>query len=112
MTLVDCGSKTAIPLYVRLLNNFSIPYVAVYDADHQEHKDQQARGAADRDTALVEGEIDTNYGKSVVFVNDIEEELGLPNGNKNKPYVALSYVSDEGFRLPEQLELKVREIYE
>lgn len=112
VTLVDCGSKTAIPLYARLLNNFSIPYVAVYDKDHQEHKNPQAREAADRDTALVEGEIDTNYGKSVVFVNDIEEELGLPNGNKNKPYVALSYVSDEGFRLSEQLELKVREIYE
>lgn len=112
VTLVDCGSKTAIPLYAKLLNSFSIPYVAVYDKDHQAHKNQQAREAADRDTALVKGEIDANYGKSVVFVNDIEEELGLPNGNKNKPYVALSYVTDEGFRLSEQLEQKVREIYE
>lgn len=112
VTLVDCGSKTAMPLYARLLNSFSIPYVAVYDKDHQAHKNQQAREAADRDTALVEGEVDTNYGKSVVFVNDIEEELGLPNGNKNKPYVALSYVSDEGFSLSKQLEQKVREIYE
>lgn len=112
VTLIDCGSKTAIPLYIRLLNNFSIPYVAVYDQDHQTHKNQQALDAADRDTALVTEEINADYGKSVVFINDIEEELGLPDGNKSKPYVALSHVSDEGFTLSQQLESKIREIYE
>lgn len=112
VTLVDCGSKTAIPLYARLLNSFSIPYVAVYDQDHQAHKNQQAIDAANRDTALVEAEINTEYGKSIVFVNDIEEELGLPDGNKSKPYVALSHVSDDGFTLSQQLESKIREIYE
>ncbi len=75
VTLIDCGSKTAIPLYTRLLNNFSIPYVAVYDEDHQVHKDQQAINAANRDTALVEAEIQVGLGKSVVFINDIEEEI-------------------------------------
>ncbi|MCI5144425.1 MAG: ATP-dependent endonuclease [Candidatus Electrothrix sp. AR3] len=112
VTLVDCGSKTAIPLYARLLNSFSIPYVAVYDQDHQAHKNQQAIDAANRDTALVEAEINTEYGKSIVFVNDIEEELGLPDGNKSKPYVALSHISDDGFTLSQQLESKIREIYE
>ena len=34
-TLIDCGSKDNIPLYVKLMNKFSIPYVAVYDRDHQ-----------------------------------------------------------------------------
>lgn len=112
VTLVDCGSKTAIPLYARLLNNFSIPYVAVYDQDRQPHKNQQALNAADRDTALVEAELNADYGKSVVFINDIEEELGLPDGNKSKPYVALSHVTNEGFTLSQQLEAKIREIYE
>ncbi len=112
VTLVDCGSKTAIPLYARLLNSFSIPYVSVYDQDHQAHKNQQALDVANRDTALVEAEINADFGKSIVFVNDIEEELGLPDGNKSKPYVALSHVSDEGFTLPQQLESKIRGIYE
>jgi AAA15 family ATPase/GTPase len=106
VTLVDCGSKTAIPLYERLLNSFSIPYVAVYDQDHQ------ALDVANRDTALVEAEINADFGKSIVFVNDIEEELGLPDGNKSKPYVALSHVSNEVFTLAQQLESKIREIYE
>lgn len=96
-TLIDCGSKTAIPLYARLLNKFSIPYVAVYDRDYQAGKSQQAIDAANRDTALVESEVQSNLGNSVVFVNDIEEELGLPAGSKNKPYVALSYVSTSEF---------------
>jgi CRISPR-associated exonuclease Cas4 len=112
VTLIDCGSKTAIPLYTRLLNNFSIPYVAVYDKDHQVHKDQQAINAANRDTALVEAEIQVGLGKSVVFINDIEEELGLPVGNKSKPFIALTHVSKEEFSISLQLETKIREIYE
>lgn len=111
ITLVDCGSKTAIPLYIKLLNRFSIPYIAVYDQDHQARKNQQALDVANRDTALVEAEIDSDLGKSVVFINDIEEELGLPDGSRSKPYVALSHTSDEGFTLPALLESKIREIY-
>jgi AAA ATPase domain len=34
-TLVDCGSKDNIPLHCQLLNKFKIPYIAVYDKDHQ-----------------------------------------------------------------------------
>ncbi|MCI5166709.1 MAG: hypothetical protein D3903_11590 [Candidatus Electrothrix sp. GM3_4] len=112
ITIVDCGSKTAIPLYARLLNKFSIPYVAVYDQDHQAHKDRQALNAANRDTHLVEVEINADLGKSIVFFNDIEEELGLPDGNKSKPYIALSHVSNAGFTLTPQLKSKIREIYE
>ncbi len=112
ITLVDCGSKTAIPLYIKLLNHFSIPYIAVYDQDHQAGKKQQALEVANRDTALVEAEINSDLGKSVVFINDIEEELGLPDGSRSKPYVALSHTSDVGFTLPALLESKIREIYE
>ena len=34
-TLIDCGSKDSMPSYLQLLNKFRIPYVAVYDRDHQ-----------------------------------------------------------------------------
>jgi len=112
VTLIDCGSKTAIPLYTKLLNNFSIPYVTVYDKDHQSQKSQQAIDAANRDTASIEDVIHVDLGKSVVFINDIEEELGLPDGNKSKPYIALTHVSKEEFSIPRQLEAKIREIYE
>lgn len=110
-TVVDCGSKTAIPLYVRLLNRFAIPYVVVYDRDHQVSKNQQAKDVADRDSKLIEDEIDENLGCSVVFENDIEEELGLPPGGKSKPYVALVHVESDQFQLSNSLEIKIRGIY-
>lgn len=111
-TLIDCGSKDNIPLYVKLMNKFSIPYVAVYDRDHQAHKGVDAIASADRSTQKIVDEIDANVGTSVVLENDIEEELGLPNGGSSKPYVALSHITSEGFSVTPAMEQKIRAIYD
>ena len=111
-TFIDCGSKTSIPLYMRLLNRFSIPYVAVYDKDHQAIKGTDAIAAADTASKQIEDEIETTLGSSVIFENDIEEELGLSAGGKSKPYVALMHVSDPSFALAESLKQKILEIYD
>jgi len=110
-TLVDCGSKDNIPLYAHLLNKFRIPYVAVYDIDHQAHKQQDAINSADNSTALVEAALDGTLAFSVVFTNDIEEELGMSAGQKSKPYAALMHIDSPGFALNVALEEKVRRIY-
>ena len=111
-TLIDCGSKDNIPLYVRLMNKFSIPYVAVYDRDHQAHKGADAIASADTSTQKIENEINTNIGSSVVLINDIEEELGLPNGGSSKPYVALNHIMSEGFNISADMANKIRAIYD
>jgi CRISPR-associated exonuclease Cas4 len=110
-TLVDCGSKDNIPLYAQLLNKFKIPYVAVYDLDHQAGKSADAIASADKSTQLVEASLDKGLGVAVVLTNDIEEEVGLLARSKSKPYVALTHVSAEGFAIPAALEEKVRRIY-
>ena len=110
-TLIDCGSKDNIPLYAQLLNKFKIPYVAVYDLDHQTHKAPDAVQSADKSTALVEASLDRRLAMSVVFDNDIEEELGMQAGQKNKPYAALVHIESEAFTLSPALESKVRTIY-
>ncbi|MGX9523608.1 ATP-dependent nuclease [Alcaligenes nematophilus] len=110
-TLIDCGSKDSIPLYAQLLNKFKIPYVAVYDRDHQAGKAADAIRSADKSTALVEASLDIALATSIVFDNDIEEELGLQGGQKNKPYVALVYIESPSFQLSPALEEKVRRIY-
>ena len=33
-SIIECGSKSSIPQFIRLLNAFHIPYVAVYDKDN------------------------------------------------------------------------------
>lgn len=112
-TVIDCGSKTAIPIYINLLNKFSIPYTVVYDKDHQAYKNPDQINAADRDTNLIIQAIDNNLGNSVVFENDIEEELGIiEKSNKNKPYFALTKVEDPNFNLTSRLSNKIEQIYD
>ena len=109
-TLIDCGSKNNIPSYVKLLETFKIPYIAVYDKDHQLRKKQDAIDIADRDSQKIEDLIDT--GESIIFENDIEEELGMSAGTSSKPFIALREVSDDNFIIPSVFEGKIRKIYE
>lgn len=110
-TLIDCGSKTSIHYYVNLLNKFKIPYIAVYDKDHQAHKNQQAKNVADRDTQRIEDAIDNLVGESIVFINDIEEELGMAAGSVSKPFTAIEEINKDEFVISEQLKEKIEQIY-
>jgi len=111
-TVVDCGSKDSIPSYLQLLNKFRIPYVAVYDRDHQAYKSADAIASADKASARVQKYVDAAIGSEVILENDIEEELGIADpAKKNKPYLAVEYVQAEGFRLPDSLQDKVEFIY-
>lgn len=111
-TVIDCGSKLNIPYYIRLLNKFGIPYVAIYDRDRQAGKAQDAIASADIATTGIDNEIDAGLGRAVVLENDIEEELGMAAGSKNKPYAALSHVTDAAFVLSPVLEGKIRSVYD
>ena len=110
-TLIDCVSKTSIHYYVNLLNKFKIPYIAVYDKDHQAHKNQQAKNVADRDTQRIEDAIDNLVGESIVFINDIEEELGMAAGSVSKPFTAIEEINKDEFVISEQLKEKIEQIY-
>lgn len=111
-TLVDCGSKDNIPLYCQLLNKFKIPYVAVYDKDHQASKQPDAISSADKSSAQIEAAIDNVIGTSLVFVNDIEEEVGILAGEKSKPYVALTHIASSGFTISVDLAAKIMSLYQ
>ena len=110
-TIIDCGSKNNIPAYCGLLNKFKIPYIAVYDRDHQTEKSQPAIDSADIATQAIEDAIDTSCGNTVVLINDIEEELNMPAGSGSKPYVALEHISEETFVVPPVFSTKVESLY-
>lgn len=111
-TLIDCGGKDSIPIYLNLLNKFKIPYVAAYDKDHQAYKDAGKRTQADDKSALIEAKIIAALGSSVIFQNDIEEEIGIMEENrKSKPFIALQRISDDAFVVSEQLNQKLQTIY-
>ena len=112
-TIVDCGSKDSMPSYIQLLNKFRIPYVVVYDHDHQAGKLGDAIASADKASERIESQVDPALGQCVVLVNDIEEELGITDAaKKNKPYAALAHVEAEGFALSDSLRDKVKSVYE
>jgi len=111
-TVIDCGSKNTIPSYLQLLNRFKIPYTVVYDKDHQVGKSPDAVASADIASARIEKELDSTLGNSLILENDIEEEIGIKDSsNKNKPYMALAHVQQEGFSMSESLKNKVLSIY-
>ncbi len=111
-TLIDCGGKDNIKIYVHLLNKFKLPYIAVYDKDNQTTKDADAINTANKSSQEIESAIDSNFGKSVIFENDIEEEIGITDdSNKNKPYFALKHVSDDSFVLSKNLKDKIQAIF-
>ena len=86
--------------------------MVVYDKDHQAYKDLCKKNQADKDSALIESNIIPTLGCSVIFDNDIEEEIGiLDDKNKNKPFIALQEVSNERFVTTTQLDKKIKIIY-
>jgi len=109
-TLIDCASKDNIPYYINLLNKFSIPYIAVYDKDNQERKNTQARNIADRSSRKIENLI-SDIGESMILINDIEEELGMPTGTSSKPYEALQEINQDSFEITSSFDEKLRIIY-
>lgn len=111
-SVIDCGSKNNIPAYIGLLNKFSIPYVAVYDTDHQPGKSEAAIDSADIATAGIESVLDPDCGTTISLVNDIEEELGMAQGTSGKPYAALEEISRDDFVVAEQFRNKVLAMYE
>ena len=110
-TVIDCGSKQNIPLYIKLMNKFKIPYVSVYDKDHQENKSEQAIGAADSATKAILDEINNELGLSVELVNDIEQELGYDCGKSGKQFQALKHIKSSEFHISESFAEKIRVIY-
>ncbi|WP_445737354.1 AAA family ATPase [Mariniflexile sp.] len=111
-TIIDCGSKSNIPLYINLLNKFGIKYSAVYDKDHQVNKNPDGLATADKSSKIIEESIEISLGKTHILINDIEEELGMTEKiSSGKAYKAISFVSDENFVLTDTFRQKIIEIF-
>lgn len=110
-SIIDCGGKANIPLYLRLLNKFRIQYVTVFDKDHQVSKSPQKIALADKHSQEIMDATDASFGSCVIFENDIEEEIGLIDSpDKSKAWHAIQHI-EEAYAIPDRLERKIREIY-
>lgn len=113
-SVIECGSKSTLPQYIKLLNKFRIPYTVVYDKDNHIWRVPLERESSLKKNKEIQRSINYEIGKYVEFENDIEEEVGgekIKKSYKNKPYIALKKVMQKGYIIPDSLQNKVRKIY-
>lgn len=114
--IVECGSKSLLPQFAKLLNSFHIRYVVVYDRDNHLWRSKSELDSSNHKNRQIHHSIDHDFGYWVEFDNDIEEEIyNAPRERKNyrnKPFVALQYAMSEDFKLTEKLKEKIHEIYD
>lgn len=115
-SIIECGSKSTIPQFITLLNNFSIPYVAVYDKDNHSWRTEEEIFNSNKKNKQINSLIKENLGFALPFENDIEEEIYESHRDrgsyKNKPFTALKYISEPEFKISANLKSKIEKIYE
>ena len=115
-SIVECGSKSSIPQFIRLLNAFHIPYVAVYDKDNHYWRNETELENSTLKNKMIQKLVWKKLGEWVEFENDIEEEIYNESRDKknykNKPFYALETVINSNYIVPKRLEEKVRKIFE
>ena len=114
-SIVECGSKSSIPQFIRLLNQYKIPYVAVYDKDEHVWRDEENIIKSRRDNKHLKQLIHKKLGEIIEFSNDIEEELEgkdrIKKNYKHKPFIAIKNISNENYIVPDGLKNKILKIY-
>ncbi len=89
VSVVDCGSKFNLPLYINLLNHFEIPYLVIYDEDPMKnHYNDHEKKKQDRLTynfnKKIESAIDKRYGNSNMLSPDFEGEFSISHNQRDK----------------------------
>lgn len=111
-SIIDCGCKDNMQIYIHLLNNFGLSYIAVYDKDHQSYKKSDGISSADIASGAIENSLNRKYGSSIIMENDIEEEIGLTSEQeKHKAALALDHISAPGFAITATLRQKIQAIF-
>lgn len=114
-SIIECGSKSSIPQFIRLLNQYKIPYVAVYDKDEHLWRDEESKIKSRRDNKYLKQLIHEDIGEIVEFINDIEEELEgkdrVKKNYKHKPFIAIKNISSDQYIVSDGLKKKILKIY-
>lgn len=122
VSIVDCGSKHNLPLYVTIANAFSLNYHVLHDEDPlpdpiPEEWNDDKRRSKQRTFALNQEILDLvgANGEVSVFTSDFEDLSGISRtqaGKKGKALAALEHFQDvDAENIPAELATIIRALY-
>ncbi len=115
-SIIECGSKSIVPQFIKVLNAYKIPYVAVYDKDNHGWRTPEELENSNVKNKKIKKIINKHVGSWIEFENDIEEEIYCEKRErknyKNKPYYTLQKISENDYIISERLIKKIKKIYE
>ena len=114
-SIIECGSKSLIPQFIKLLNIFKIPYVAIYDKDNHYWRTQEELEHSNERNKIIQRAVNFKIGSYIEFENDIEEEIYTEKRErknyKNKPFYALKTVSSSEYHISNSFKNKILKIF-
>jgi len=124
VSIIDCGSKHNLPLYMKIANAFKIPYLVIHDEDPlpdpipndwDENKKREKRRTFELNSEIAN--LAKEQGAQVEILSpDFEGVSGVPRSQgekKGKALAALDYFDSlEISQIPKQLQDLVRKIYQ
>lgn len=115
-TIIECGSKSLIPQFIKLCNSFKINYIAVYDKDNHFWRNEIELNNSNQKNRAIQHAVNAEIGGFIEFNNDIEEEIynfhnDKKPSSKNKPFAALKTIMEDNYIIPVTLSNKLKKIW-
>lgn len=125
VSIIDCGSKFNLTLYMKVLNAFCIPYLVIHDEDPIDPELEPGGSKHDpdklRETQRAFGEnqrikdtVDSTIGEVREIPGKFEKLLGISRAQADKlgkPFAAIKKYTEEDVEIPENVEELVRVVY-
>ncbi len=124
VSIIDCGSKFNLPLYIEIANAFKLKYIVVHDEDPlpnpipsgwSKSKIREKKRTFELNDKIKEL-VDSSLGAIAVLSPDIEGVLGIPRSQSDKKGKALAALEQlettTKEELPGEIDKVVRAIYE
>jgi len=125
VSIIDCGSKFNLTLYMEVLNAFNIPYLVIHDEDpidpelepggskHDPDKLKHAQRVFE-ENQRIKDTLDPAIGRIIQISGEFESLIGISKTKAEKlgkPFAAVEKYAEEGVEIPEDVEQLVREVY-
>lgn len=126
ISIIDCGGKFNLSLFMDVLNEFRIHYIVIHDEDpiDPELKPEGTKFNQDKyrkakriykENEKIKDKCDSAIGLIKMIPGELEVLLGISKSqvkNFGKPFVAVQKYSNESESIPQELQEIIKEIYE